>query len=350
MMNKASFLRLATGRSALALGAGLSLLCGAGVAWAQEDLQPAPARISEAAIHADHETYKTTQGRIKALNDKGIEVDNYHLSKAQCWLDTSFHEYTRNDRGGYPQAALSESAKLIGALEAGTDPGWETPLVNGAEKLRPDLWARYDALKQHKGFKCAMQATACAEVELVHAGNEIHDGGWRHAKPYIQIAEDLLSKAEELANCLRSPNRLPHRRPQRPKPSALISPPSFVQVRPGDLAGLLPEGKGKLDELAQRLADGYVQIDTLRLTGHTDRLGSDAYNQRLSEQRAATIKQYLQSKGLKRAHRSPRRRRKPAHGSDHASASAPARTRRSPTASNPTAGSASKSSASAARR
>lgn len=267
---------------------------------AQEDpdLNAAPDRISEAVIHADHETYKTTQGRIKALNDKGIEVDNYHLSKAQCWLDTSFHEYTRNDRGGYPQAALSESAKLIGALEAGTNPGWETPLVNGAEKLRPDLWARYDALKQHEGFQCAAQATACAEVELVHAGNEIHDGGWRHAKPYIQIAEDLLSKAEESAKaCIQPPAPPPP--PAAPETERFdLAADALFKFDRGDLAGLLPEGKASLDALVARLGSEYLQIDTLRLVGHTDRLGSDAYNQRLSEQRAATIKQYLQAKGL----------------------------------------------------
>lgn len=276
------------------LGAGLVALSGGAYAGAQdESLTQAGERISNATIHADHETYRATQGRIKALNDRGIEVDNYHLSKAQCWLDTSFHEYTRNDRGGYPQAALSESAKLIGELEAGTDPGWETPLVNGAEKLRPDLWARYDALKQHKGFECAAQATACAEVELVHAGNEIHDGGWRHAKPYIQIAEDLVSKAEESAKACGEEQVAPVQTERFD-----LAADALFHFDRGDLDGMLPEGKAKLDELAARLAGDYVQIDSLRLVGHTDRLGSDAYNQRLSEQRAATIKQYLRTRGL----------------------------------------------------
>jgi len=32
--------------------------------------------------------------------------------------------------------------------------------------------------------------------------------------------------------------------------------------------------------------------------GHTDRLGSDAYNQKLSERRAASVKTYLVSKGI----------------------------------------------------
>ncbi|MDR1648099.1 MAG: OmpA family protein [Zoogloeaceae bacterium] len=59
---------------------------------------------------------------------------------------------------------------------------------------------------------------------------------------------------------------------------------------------LRPEGKAKLDEVA-------AQADTLNLEviiaiGHTDRIGKDAYNQRLSERRAASVKRYLISKGI----------------------------------------------------
>src|SRR5260363_105432 len=96
---------------------------------------------------------------IKALNDRGIQVSDYFLSKAQCWLDVSFHEYTRNDRSAFPQAALSESEKIVRALETNTtpNPGEQTPLVNNAAKLRDDLWMRLNALKRHAGSACAAQ-------------------------------------------------------------------------------------------------------------------------------------------------------------------------------------------------
>lgn len=257
-------------------------------------LQPATARISQAAIHADHQTLQAAQGRIKALNDKGVRVDDYHLAKAQCWLDTSFHEYTRNDRSGYPQAALDEAVKLISALENGADPGWETPLINGAEKLRPDLWTKYDSLKQMEGFSCAAQAAACAEVELVHAGNEIHDGGWRHAKPYIQIAEDLTATAERREAECKQPEPVPVSQVEQFDLAA----DALFKFDRGDLAGMLPQGKTRLDELAARLGQTYSNVERIRLVGHTDRLGSDAYNQKLSEQRAWTVKQYLQQQGI----------------------------------------------------
>lgn len=255
-------------------------------------LRPQQQRISHEAIHADHNAFVKAQGRIKTLNDQGIEVDSYHLSKAQCWLDTSFHEYTRNDRGGYPRAALAESLKIVGALEAGKDPGWETPLVNQAEKLRPDLWARYDALRQSAGFHCAAQATACGEVELVHAGNEIHDGGWRHAKPYIQIAEDLISQAEQMAaECGQA-------KPVATTEAFDIAADALFAFDRSDIAGMKPEGKSRLDELAARLRDIYTSVDHITLVGHADRLGNAAHNQELSERRAWTVKAYLQDQGV----------------------------------------------------
>ena len=66
----------------------------------------------------------------------------------------------------------------------------------------------------------------------------------------------------------------------------------------GDLNGLLPQGKETLNELADPLKSKYVQINSIELIGHTDRLGPEAYNMRLSQQRADTVKSYLQSGGV----------------------------------------------------
>ena len=171
-----------------------------GDAAAQTTLTPARERISDRAIQADHQAYERMQGRIRALNEGGRPLRDYHLAKAQCWLDVSFHEYTRNDRSAFPQAALSESERLVVAMEQRTSPlPADTPLVNDSPRLRPDLWARADALGRHPAAACAAHKRACAEVELVHAGNEHQQQQWRHARPYVQIAEDLLADGEALA-------------------------------------------------------------------------------------------------------------------------------------------------------
>ncbi|HET7833870.1 MAG TPA: OmpA family protein [Gallionella sp.] len=64
-----------------------------------------------------------------------------------------------------------------------------------------------------------------------------------------------------------------------------------------DLADLLPGGMEKLNQVAaDLLAAG--EIEQIKIVGHTDRLGTEAYNRRLSLNRANTIRQYLISKGI----------------------------------------------------
>ena len=55
-------------------------------------------------------------------------------------------------------------------------------------------------------------------------------------------------------------------------------------------AVLRPEGKAKLDELVSKAAA--IKLEVILAVGHTDRLGGDAYNQKLSEKRAAAVKEY----------------------------------------------------------
>jgi OOP family OmpA-OmpF porin len=59
---------------------------------------------------------------------------------------------------------------------------------------------------------------------------------------------------------------------------------------------LRPEGKTALDDLAAKASQ--LNLEVIIAVGHTDRIGKDAYNQRLSERRAASVKQYLISKGI----------------------------------------------------
>lgn len=58
-----------------------------------------------------------------------------------------------------------------------------------------------------------------------------------------------------------------------------------------DQSALRPEGRAALDAFAQELKGS--QFEVITVTGHADRLGSTAYNQTLSAQRAEVVKAYL---------------------------------------------------------
>jgi OOP family OmpA-OmpF porin len=63
-----------------------------------------------------------------------------------------------------------------------------------------------------------------------------------------------------------------------------------------DKAVLRDEGKTRLDQLTRDV--GGIALEVIIASGHADRIGSTAYNQRLSVRRADTVKAYLVSKGI----------------------------------------------------
>lgn len=63
-----------------------------------------------------------------------------------------------------------------------------------------------------------------------------------------------------------------------------------------DQATLRPEGGRELDAFAGQLRD--IEYDRVRVTGHTDRLGATAYNERLSRQRADAVNAQLVRAGI----------------------------------------------------
>ena len=56
-------------------------------------------------------------------------------------------------------------------------------------------------------------------------------------------------------------------------------------------SGVRPAGKAKLDKFARELQG--TQYDTIKVEGHTDRIGSNTYNQKLSTKRAEAVRAYL---------------------------------------------------------
>ena len=65
------------------------------------------------------------------------------------------------------------------------------------------------------------------------------------------------------------------------------------------LKDMKPEGKAQIEKFASELNKVYSNVVQIDVVGHTDRLGSDEYNYRLGQRRATTVKNYLQTLGVK---------------------------------------------------
>jgi OOP family OmpA-OmpF porin len=65
-----------------------------------------------------------------------------------------------------------------------------------------------------------------------------------------------------------------------------------------DKSVVKPAGKAKLDDLVAKIKG--INLEVIIAVGHTDSIGSDAYNQKLSVRRAEAVKAYLVSKGIEK--------------------------------------------------
>lgn len=84
--------------------------------------------------------------------------------------------------------------------------------------------------------------------------------------------------------------------PPKPQPTSEKTTFSAEALFAFDSSVLRPAGKASIDELLSKLQG--MDTDVMITVGHTDSIGSNAYNEKLSLRRAASVKTYLVSKGV----------------------------------------------------
>lgn len=118
------------------------------------------------------------------------------------------------------------------------------------------------------------------------------DGYWTPADATVVGCDGVVAKAEAA----------PAAAPAAAAPAAPAAPVSEKVTFAADAffdfdkAVLKPEGKAKLDDLTSKLQG--MNLEVIIAVGHTDSVGTDAYNQKLSVRRAEAVKAYLVSKGI----------------------------------------------------
>ncbi len=115
----------------------------------------------------------------------------------------------------------------------------------------------------------------------------------------------LLRPRHLVAPPRRPRRRTPPPRRSRPAPAPAPAAPGVQKITLAskalfdfDKAVLKPEGKAAIDaEIIGKLKN-VQKLELVLVTGHTDRIGTQAYNQKLSERRANAVRDYLVSKGV----------------------------------------------------
>jgi OmpA-OmpF porin, OOP family len=164
------------------------------------------------------------------------------------------------------------------------------------------------------GYVQTQSGTLRAQV----AGVCVRTGYWTPAMATAECDPDLVPKAAP-APSKPAPAPAPKPAPVKPAPAAPVKPAPAAPAKPKppaaavaptiqkvtlqsdalfdfDRAVIRKDAQEKMDGLVSQMKD--VNLEVVIAVGHTDRLGSNAYNQRLSVRRAEAVKNYLVSKGV----------------------------------------------------
>jgi OOP family OmpA-OmpF porin len=172
-------------------------------------------------------------------------------------------------------------------------------LINDSFGLQADLreqWSRAPAGRTAVG--AANDSTTIANTLLNIGG--IFRFGAPAPMPVVATAEPAPAAVVEPAP---APAPAPVVEPA-PAPAPEACKPNVETITVGaeklfgfNQASLKAEGKAALDEAAAKIKAN-PEIKAVIVTGHTDRIGSDAYNLKLSEKRAKQVANYLVAQGV----------------------------------------------------
>jgi len=141
----------------------------------------------------EQSSLQRVQERMALIKKKS---GDYYAAKAQCWIDMARHNHFENDRSGIVDDAVEQADLILTGIETGKFVAG-ADFIQASEKIREDLWARAKKLKGEAPMRCVAAQVACIEVQLNRMGYENRSGGWRHANPYVGMAEKMIAKAEQ---------------------------------------------------------------------------------------------------------------------------------------------------------
>lgn len=116
------------------------------------------------------------------------------------------------------------------------------------------------------------------------------------AEPVAPAMEEVAPEKEEALPPMQEAEPAPEVGPDKPAMEKITL--AAEVLFDFDKATLRDEGKKILDVEVTEKMKAHPEIELVLITGHTDRVGTDSYNQKLSERRASAVKKYLASQGI----------------------------------------------------
>jgi len=246
------------------------------------------------------------QGRLgynRADEDTGIAGAGGKYKQTTLGLD-ALYMFSRDKFRPFLLAGIGAARNNVDYSGVGltdkTKTSWLAGLGLGAQYLFSDSFGIQADLRHQWSKAEAKNAARTVDADETIGNTLFNVGGiFRFGAPAPVVAE----AAPEPAPIAAAPEPAPAPAAE-PAPAPVACKPQTETITVGaeklfgfDKAKLKDEGKAALDEAAAKIKAN-PEIKAVIVTGHTDRIGSDAYNQKLSERRAKQVADYLVAQGV----------------------------------------------------
>jgi OOP family OmpA-OmpF porin len=241
-------------------------------------------------------------GYNRASEDTGIAGVGGRYKQTTLGLD-ALYMFSRSNFRPFLLAGLGAARNNVDysnlALNDKTKTSWMGNLGLGAQYLFNDSFALQADVREQWSKARAKSVANNIDADGTISNTLLNLGGiFRFGAPAPVVAEPAPEPAP-IAAAEPAPEPAP-----APAPEPVKCTPQMDTITVGaeklfgfDKANLKDEGKAALDEAAAKIKAN-PEIKAVIVTGHTDRIGSDAYNQKLSERRANQVKDYLAAQGV----------------------------------------------------
>ncbi len=248
------------------------------------------------------------QGRLgynRADEDTGIAGASGKYKQSTLGLD-ALYMFSRDKFRPFLLAGVGAARNNVDYSNAGltdkSNTSWLANVGLGAQYLFSDKFGIQADVRHQWSRADARNAAGTVDADRTIGNTLVNLGGiFRFGAP-APVVEEPTPEPTPAPMAAAEPAPAPAPAPA-PIPAPMCKPQnetvtvSAEKLFGFDKANLREEGRKVLEETAAKIKSN-PEISAVVVTGHTDRIGSDAYNQKLSERRAKQVADYLIAQGV----------------------------------------------------